>query len=106
MLAGKHGSALVSQIYGHKDAGIYPKDYVLHCSSIDTVSAVLGEEAQSNHIEYFQGFEIFYEGGLPGELPTQVEESILQKPELLEIKSRITQLEDLKRDKESITTSG
>jgi hypothetical protein len=51
---GKHGSAPVSQIYGHKDARTYPKNYLLHCSSIDTVSAVLGEEEQSNHIEYFQ----------------------------------------------------
>lgn len=37
--AGRHGSALVSQIYGHKGAGTYLKDYLLHCSSIDTVSA-------------------------------------------------------------------
>ncbi|KAE8314459.1 hypothetical protein BDV41DRAFT_575719 [Aspergillus transmontanensis] len=44
VIEGKYASALVSQIYGHKDAGTYPKDYVLHCSSIHTVSAVLGEE--------------------------------------------------------------
>lgn len=92
---GKHGSALVSQIYGHKDAGTYPKDYVLHCSSIDTVSAVLGEEDQSSHIEYFQGCEKFYERGLPGELPAEVEEKILLKPEMVEIRSRIEELEAL-----------
>lgn len=50
---GKHGSALVSQIYRYKDTGIYLKEYVLYCSSIDTVSAVLGEEEHSYYIEYF-----------------------------------------------------
>ncbi|KAJ5475343.1 hypothetical protein N7539_008409 [Penicillium diatomitis] len=101
-IEGKHGSALVSQIYGHKGAGTYPKDYLLHCSSIDTVSAVLDEEDQSEHIEYFQGFERFYEPGLPGELPAGIEQSILDKPELLEIRSRIQRLEDHNADKESI----
>ncbi|KAJ5320665.1 hypothetical protein N7508_000948 [Penicillium antarcticum] len=84
VVEGKHGSALVSQIYGHKDAGTYPKAYLLHCSSIDTVSAVLGEEDQSHHIEYFQGVERFYKHGLPGELPAEIEASILQNPELIE----------------------
>lgn len=32
---GKYGSALVSQIDGHKDPGTYAKDYVLHCSLIN-----------------------------------------------------------------------
>lgn len=77
---------------------------MLHCSSIDTVSAVLGEEKEEkSHIEFFQGFERFYERGLPGELPAQVEKSLLQEPELVEIKSRITQLESLVGDKEAIT---
>ncbi|KAJ5318323.1 hypothetical protein N7476_004743 [Penicillium atrosanguineum] len=93
VVEGKHGSALVSQIYGHKDAGTYPKEYLLHCSSIDTVSAVLGEEEQSNHIEYFQGFERFYERGLPGELPAEIEASILQTPDLVNTRRRIEQLE-------------
>lgn len=68
---------------------------MLHCSSIDTVSAVLGEEDQSSHIEYFQGCEKFYERGLPGELPAEVEEKILLKPEMVEIRSRIKELEAL-----------
>ena len=96
---GKHGSALVSQIYGHKDAGTYPKEYLLHCSSIDTVSAVLGEEEQTSHIEYFQGFERFYERGLPGELPAEIEASILQTPEVVDIRRRIEQLEASNSDK-------
>jgi hypothetical protein len=94
---GKYGSALVSQIYGHKDPGTYAKDYVLHCSSINTVATVLDEnpdeEGQLDHIEYFQGFERFYERGLPGELPAEIEQSVLEKPELMEIKSRIEHLQ-------------
>ncbi|KAJ6171572.1 hypothetical protein N7470_000639 [Penicillium chermesinum] len=74
VIEGKHGSALVSQIYGHKDAGTYPKHYLLHCSSIDTVSAVLAE----------------------------VEQNILLKPELVEIRSRIEKLESLHGDKLSL----
>jgi hypothetical protein len=69
---------------------------------MDTVSAVLGEEDQSSHIEYFQGFEKFYERGLPGELPAEVEENILQKPELVEIRIRIAELEALNSRKGSI----
>lgn len=99
---GKHGSALVSQIYGHKDAGTYPKHYLLHCSSIDTVSAVLGEEDQSAHIEYFQGFESFYEQGFPGELPAEIEAQILQAPELTEIRGRMEQLKVTKVDQEPL----
>ncbi|KAJ5711789.1 hypothetical protein N7488_005945 [Penicillium malachiteum] len=104
VIEGKYGSTPVSQIYGHKDAGTYPKDYLLHCSSIDTVSAVLGEEEQSNHIEYFQGFERFYERGLPGELTAEIEASILQTPELVDTKHRIEQLESSNGDRESIAT--
>lgn len=99
---GKHGSALVSQIYGHKGPGTYPKDYLLHFSSIDTVSAILDEEDQSDHIEYFQGFEKFYEPGLSGELPANIKECILENPELLE-RSRIELLETQHADKKSIT---
>ena len=95
-----HGSALVSQIYGHKDTGTYPKDYLLHCSPIDPVSAILGEKKQSHHIEYFQGVEKFYERGLPGELPAEIEASILQMPELVDTRRQIEQLEESSDDKE------
>lgn len=77
---------------------------MLHCSSIDTVSAVLGEEEQSDHIDYFQGFERFYEHGYPGELPAEIEADILQIPELIEIRSRVEQLEGMNIDRESIAT--
>lgn len=55
----------------------------------DTVSAVLGEEDQSNHIEYFQGYSQFYERGLPSELPAEIKESISEKSEIAEIRARI-----------------
>ncbi|KAJ9481456.1 hypothetical protein VN97_g12019 [Penicillium thymicola] len=102
-IEGKHGSALVSQIYGHKGPGTYPKDYLQHCSPIDAVSAILDEKDQSDHIEYFQGFEKFYEPGLPGELPANIEECILENSEILEIRSRIELLETQNADKKSIT---
>ncbi|KAJ6105933.1 hypothetical protein N7512_009450 [Penicillium capsulatum] len=73
-----------------------------YLGSVIEVSAVLGEGEQSNHIEYFQGFERFYERGFPGELPAEIEANILQKPEILDIKSRIEQLESQNADKESI----
>ncbi|KAJ5828644.1 uncharacterized protein N7525_006897 [Penicillium rubens] len=81
------------------NAGTYPKEYLLHCSSIDTVSAVLGEEEQSSHIEYFQGFERFYKRGLPGELPAGIEASILQTLEVVDIRRRIKQLKASNSDK-------
>ncbi|CAG7958438.1 unnamed protein product [Penicillium nalgiovense] len=67
-----------------------------------TVSAVLGEEEQSSHIEYFQGFERFYERGLLGELPAGIEASILQMPEVVDIRRRIKQLEASNSDKRVI----
>lgn len=102
----KIGSALVSQIYGHKDSGTYAKDYVLHCSSINTVAAVLGEDLDqdggSDHIEYFQGFDRFHEPGLPSALPAEMERSVQTKPELLEIKGRIEHLQAKNGDKTQI----
>jgi hypothetical protein len=101
--AGKYGSALVSQIYGHKGPETYAKDYVLHCSSINTVAAVLDEdpdaEEGSDHIEYFQGFDRYYEPGLPSTLPAKIEQSLLKKPELKEIKDRIKHLQSHNDDK-------
>jgi hypothetical protein len=71
---------------------------------MDTVAAVLGEEDQSSHIEYFQGFRNFYKRGFLVELPAEVEENILLKPELVEIRNRIEKLEALNSDRLSITS--
>lgn len=88
-MIGRYGSALVSQLYGHKDGKTYETSYVAHCSSIDTVACVLDEEKDDRHIEYFQGYKQFCEPGLPGHLPAGIEESILDSDELAEIRSRI-----------------
>ncbi|KAL3473907.1 hypothetical protein BJX99DRAFT_260890 [Aspergillus californicus] len=49
----RHGSAPVSQIYGHGSEGTYPTHYQAHCSSINIVGDVLDEEEETYHIEYF-----------------------------------------------------
>lgn len=89
---GRHGSAPVSQIYGHKSASTYPEHYQAHCSSIDTVGDVLDEEEETYHIEYFQGYEQFRETGLPRELSAEQKEAILERPELVARRDRIEQL--------------
>jgi hypothetical protein len=53
------------------------------------VGAVLDEEDQSDHIEYFQGYIQYYERGLPGELPAEIKESILEKPDIVEMRAQI-----------------
>ncbi|KAL4861011.1 hypothetical protein BDV12DRAFT_191363 [Aspergillus spectabilis] len=68
----RNGSAPVSQIMAHRGPSTFPEHYQAHCSSIDTVGAVLDEEDQSDHIEYFQGYVQYYERGLPGELPAEI----------------------------------
>ncbi|ODM19363.1 hypothetical protein SI65_05981 [Aspergillus cristatus] len=91
-IEGWHGSAPVSQIYAHRSAGTYPEHYQAHCSSIDTVSDVLGEEEEMYHIEYFQGYEQFWEVSLPRELPAGQKEAILGRPELVAMQEHIEQL--------------
>ncbi|CAG7932841.1 unnamed protein product [Penicillium olsonii] len=85
----RHGSAPVSQIMAHQGPGTFPEHYQAHCSSMDTVSAVLDEADQSDHIEYFQGYVQFYERGLPSELPAEVKKSILEKPDMVRMRDRI-----------------
>ncbi|KAJ5288305.1 hypothetical protein N7508_011080 [Penicillium antarcticum] len=83
----------LSQILAHRDPNTFPEHYQAHCSSIDTVSAILNEEPQSQHIEYFQGYGQFCEPGLPLELPAHIKESILMQPEMVEIQNRIENFE-------------
>ncbi|KAJ5268057.1 hypothetical protein N7524_006097 [Penicillium chrysogenum] len=85
----RNGSAPVSQILAHQGLNTFPEHYQAHCSSIDTVGAVLDEEDQSDHIEYFQGYVQYYERGLPGELPAEIKESILEKPDMVEMRAQI-----------------
>ncbi|KAL2700119.1 hypothetical protein AAEP93_008642 [Penicillium crustosum] len=85
----RNGSAPVSQIMAHRGPGTFPEHYQAHCSSIDTVGAVLDEDDQSDHIEYFQGYIQYYERGLPGELPAEIKGSILEKPDMVEMRAQI-----------------
>jgi hypothetical protein len=88
----RYGSAPVSQILAHRDPKTFPDHYQAHCSSIDTVSAVLDEKGETKHIEYFQGYTQFCVPGLPVNLPAHIEESILMLPEMVELRSRIGDL--------------
>ncbi|CAI7606767.1 unnamed protein product [Penicillium viridicatum] len=69
------------------------KEVEPHCSSMGTVSAILNEVPQSQHIEYFQGYGQFCEPSLPLELPAQIKESILMQPEMVEVQNRIENFE-------------
>lgn len=88
----RYGSAPVSQILAHRDPKTFPEHYQAHCASLDTDSAVLDEKAETNYIEYFQGYTQFREPGLPVNLPAHIEESILMLPEIEELRSRIGEL--------------
>lgn len=62
---------------------------------------VFGEDAYNKKTE--KGKMELLGPGLPGELPADIEESILENPELLEIRTRIELLETQNADKKSIT---
>jgi len=64
-----------------------------NCSSVDGQAAFLGEEAEHDHIAYFQGLRKFREKGLPCELPAQIKASLTRDPKILELKSKVQQLE-------------
>ncbi|KAJ5652065.1 hypothetical protein N7507_009491, partial [Penicillium longicatenatum] len=65
------------------------KHYQAHCSSIDTVSAILDEKPQSKYIAFLQVYGQFCEPGMLVELPAHIEERILNLPEISRIKERI-----------------
>lgn len=46
----------------------------------------MDEEEETYHIEYFQGYGQFREVGLPQELPAELEEAILQREELTNLR--------------------
>lgn len=98
---GRYGSAPVSQILAQRDPKTFPEHYQAHCSSIDTVSAVLDEEVQTKHIEYFQGYGQFCEPGLPLELPAHMKESILMLPKMVEMRADI-QISEERNDQEKL----
>lgn len=54
---------------------------------------MLDEEEETYHIEYFQGYGQFREVGLPQELPAELEEAILQREELTNLRDHIVRCE-------------
>ncbi|KAJ5415013.1 hypothetical protein N7509_000111 [Penicillium cosmopolitanum] len=85
----RYGSAPVSQILAQRDPKTFPEHYQAHCSSVDTVSAVLDEKKVTKHIEFFQGYGQFCQAGLPLELPAHIKESVLMLPEMVEMSRNI-----------------
>ncbi|KAI9764757.1 MAG: hypothetical protein M1840_008026 [Geoglossum simile] len=82
-----------SQHITQSDPRIFGQSYVANCSSVDGQAAFLGEAAQHDHINYFQGLRKFCEKGLPNRLPAKIEASLRQDSNLLELKNKVQQLE-------------
>ena len=64
-----------------------------NCSSVDGQAAFLGEAAEHDHIDYFQGLQKFRERGLPCILPANIQASLTQDPKILTLKRKVEQLE-------------
>jgi len=65
---------------------------VANTSSVCGQSAFLDEQAQHDHVDYFQSFAKFREEGLPSRLPAEKEHAIRQDPQLLEFESEVQRL--------------
>ena len=63
-----------------------------NCSSVDGQAAFRDEESDHRHIEYFQGLERFHEEGLPGKLPTLLQEALNRDPQLCELEKEVQTL--------------
>lgn len=70
---------------------------------LSTVSAVLNEESQTQHIKYFQGYGQYCEPGFPVELPANIEKSILMQPDVVEMRNHIHDFENC-HDEASLKT--
>ena len=82
-----------SQHITQGDPRVFGQSYVANCSSVNGQAAFLGEVAEHDHIEYFQGLRKFREKGLPCGLPAAIEASLSQDPKILELESKVEQLE-------------
>jgi len=56
---------------------------------VDGQAAFLGEEADHNAVEYFQGLRQFRERGLPSVLPAAKEDELQQQAEIVKLRERI-----------------
>ncbi|KAJ5267504.1 hypothetical protein N7478_010312 [Penicillium angulare] len=80
---------LAQEVETQRDPKTFPEHYQAHCSSVDTVSAMLDEKVATKHIMFFQGYGQFCQPGLPLELPAHMQESVLTLPEMVEMKMKI-----------------
>ena len=61
--------------------------------SCDGRQAFLGEAAQHDHVEYFQGFNKFREKGLPCALPAERKAALENDPQIIQLRDKAHQLE-------------
>lgn len=71
---------------------MFGQSYVANCSSVDGQAAFQNEESDHRHIEYFQSLEGFHEEGLPGKLPTHLEEALHCDAQLCELETEVQTL--------------
>ncbi|KAF4227251.1 hypothetical protein CNMCM8980_005978 [Aspergillus fumigatiaffinis] len=78
-----------SQLLGHKSTSVTAESYVASVCGVDGLNAARGRETDHTHIEYFQGYEQFYEQGLPRKLPIQKELELGSDALLVEMRAEI-----------------
>ncbi|KAI9770979.1 MAG: hypothetical protein M1840_002683 [Geoglossum simile] len=94
-----------SQLFNQTDPKIFGRSYIANVSSVDGQAAFLDEPARTSHIEYLQGVSRFQEKGLPSRLPAEIEHSILENAEVLELETRIRELIKGSADEIKISTA-
>ena len=82
----------LAQHINHSHPRIYGQSYVANTSAVCGKSTVLNQNAQDNHVDYFQSFAKFREKGLPTKLPAEKEDAIRRDPQFLEFESEVQRL--------------
>lgn len=85
-----------SQHITQSDPRVYGRSYIANTSLVDGRRAFLGEEAQHDHIEYFQGFASLREKGLPSVLSAEKKAALMEDPLLVELQENVRLLETQK----------
>ncbi|KZL81211.1 hypothetical protein CI238_13164 [Colletotrichum incanum] len=83
-----------SQHINQSDTRIFGASYVADCSSVDGLSAFLGQTADHTPNDYFQGLEKFRERGAPTVLPARIERDLSKSKEVLLLKQQISAATD------------
>ncbi|KAI3557141.1 hypothetical protein CABS02_02692 [Colletotrichum abscissum] len=83
-----------SQHINQSDPRIFGASYVADCSSVDGLSAFLGEKADHTANDYFQGLEKFHEAGAPTTLPARVEKDLRKREDVMILEQRISTTDD------------